>query len=474
MKVRDRRHRGPALPDQLRRRPARHRARLHPGRRPAALGPGRLDDHPAVRQERAAGPGPAHGLPEAARGRAGLPPHAQVVQAEDPHRVPQLDLLRQRRLRHRVGRARRTSARTSTTWAAGRCSDRARRSSSPQEAALLAGVVASPSAYDPVAHPRRRPRAAQPGPAQDARPGLPHARRSTSGPSPESLPAPTRSGRRTVETQGAVLHDLGAPAARRALRRAARLRGRPAGPHDARPRAAEAGRAGGQQLAGQPGRPDGVARRDRQRHRRGAGDGRAGRGTTATRRSTSPPRASASRARRSSRSSSPQALREGISPQTVFPSRKRFFCVQRSGTAAASSSWSTTSRAPTPASARSRRGLTVSDNSRLRRGGHPRRHGEGRRARPADGHPHAGLLEPGDDARRPARGRHAARHGPRLRDVRRRRQARHRHARHRPTTGRSASARCSARTASRSRAARNHTIRTQVLARRSPRRRRRS
>ena len=49
-----------------------------------------------------------------------------------------------------------------------------------------------------------------------------------------------------------------------------------------------------------------------------------------------------------------QALREGISPQTVFPSRKRFFCVQRSARAAASSSWSTTSRAPTPASARSR------------------------------------------------------------------------------------------------------------------------
>ena len=39
----------------------------------------------------------------------------------------------------------------------------------------------------------------------------------------------------------------------------------------------------------------------------------------------------------------------------------------------------------------------------------------------AHGHPHAGVVQPGDDARRPARGRHAARHGARLRDVRQRR-----------------------------------------------------
>ncbi len=67
--------------------------------------PGRLDDRPAVRQERAPGAEQAHGLREAARGRARLPPDAQVVQGEDPHRVPELDLLRQRRLRDRVGRA---------------------------------------------------------------------------------------------------------------------------------------------------------------------------------------------------------------------------------------------------------------------------------------------------------------------------------------------------------------------------------
>ena len=56
-------------------------ARVRPGRRPAARGAGRLDDHPAVREERAARPEPAHDLPEAPRGGARLPPDAQVVEA---------------------------------------------------------------------------------------------------------------------------------------------------------------------------------------------------------------------------------------------------------------------------------------------------------------------------------------------------------------------------------------------------------
>ena len=39
----------------------------------------------------------------------------------------------------------------------------------PAEAALIAGVVASPSAYDPIAHPRRRQGAARPRAPADAR-----------------------------------------------------------------------------------------------------------------------------------------------------------------------------------------------------------------------------------------------------------------------------------------------------------------
>ena len=41
------------------------------------------------------------GVPEAARGRARLPPRAQVVEGEDPHPVPEHRVLRQRRLRRR-------------------------------------------------------------------------------------------------------------------------------------------------------------------------------------------------------------------------------------------------------------------------------------------------------------------------------------------------------------------------------------
>ena len=55
---------------------------------------------------------------------------------------------------------------------------------------------------------------------------------------------------------------------------------------------------------------------------------------------------------------------------------------------------------------------------RLRPGRHARRHPQDRQPRAPHGHPHAGLQEPGDDARRPARGRHPARHGARVPDVR--------------------------------------------------------
>ena len=62
-------------------------------------------------------------------------------------------------------------------------------------------------------------------------------------------------------------------------------------------------------------------------------------------------------------------------------------------------------------------GLTYSDNSVFVGGRHLGRDEEDRRAGRAHGHPHAGLVELRDDARRPQAGRHAARHGPRLRDA---------------------------------------------------------
>ena len=71
---------------------------------------------------------------------------------QDPHRVPELDLLRQRRLRDRVG-----GADVLRQGPPGLRHAARRRASSvlrPEEAALLAGVVANPSGYDPIAHPQ--------------------------------------------------------------------------------------------------------------------------------------------------------------------------------------------------------------------------------------------------------------------------------------------------------------------------------
>ena len=154
------RDRGQALLHQPRLRPARaSRARCAQDVGAGGARAGRLDDHPAVRQGRARGAGQAHGLREAARGGARLPPHAQVVEGEDPHRVPQLDLLRQRRLRDRVGRAR-------VLRQAPRLQTRRRLRRDAREHVRLAADAAGGgvarrhrrsrrSGYDPIAHPRR-------------------------------------------------------------------------------------------------------------------------------------------------------------------------------------------------------------------------------------------------------------------------------------------------------------------------------
>ena len=108
--ARDHRDRGPPLLHQRGLRPARHRPGALPGRPQPRRGAGRLDDHPAVRQERHRGPERPHAVHEAARGGAGLPPHAQVDQGADPAQLPQHDLLRLRRLRRSSPPRARTSA----------------------------------------------------------------------------------------------------------------------------------------------------------------------------------------------------------------------------------------------------------------------------------------------------------------------------------------------------------------------------
>ena len=169
-----------------------------------------------------------HGLREAPRGRAGLPPDAQVVEGEDPHRVPQHDLLRQRRLRHRVGGPRSTSA-TSTrgcgTGGQPACASQLR----PEEAALLAGMVANPSGFDPQRRWAAALAPAQRRAAEDARAELPRRSRTTTrrcrpdraAGDPAAPGAGRGAGPDRPEPgpQRRLLQHLGPPAARRPLRR---------------------------------------------------------------------------------------------------------------------------------------------------------------------------------------------------------------------------------------------------------------
>ena len=95
------RDRGPALLRAQRRRLPGHRPGRLAGHHLRLGGAGRLDDHPAVRQERARRAGQPHGVREAPRGGARLPPRAPVAQGQDPDRVPERDLLRRGRDRDR-------------------------------------------------------------------------------------------------------------------------------------------------------------------------------------------------------------------------------------------------------------------------------------------------------------------------------------------------------------------------------------
>ena len=126
-------------------------------------GPGRLDDHAAVRQERDQRQR-ADDHAQAAEAALAWQLEQDVAEGQDPDRVPEHDLLRQRRLRRRGGlpdllRARRRTGRP-----------RPRRRSSP-------AIPEDPTLYDPVAHPERRPRAPEPRALRDVPPALPRRER---------------------------------------------------------------------------------------------------------------------------------------------------------------------------------------------------------------------------------------------------------------------------------------------------------
>ena len=97
------RDRGPALLPARRDRPGRHGARRRRQHLDGHARAGRLDDHPAARQEPLEARTGRHALaaPQDHRGRARLPGRAALVEAEDPRGVPQHDLLRPSGLRRR-------------------------------------------------------------------------------------------------------------------------------------------------------------------------------------------------------------------------------------------------------------------------------------------------------------------------------------------------------------------------------------
>ena len=200
--------------------------------------------------------------PQAARGGARLAARAEVDEGKDPDRLPEHDLLRQRRLRRRAG-------------VPGLLRPRREDDVNPAEAALLAGIPEDPSLYDPVAHPKPRvraatscsgrcstrayldrgavPRAALQG--ADAEPGGVGCRRPRGRPrrtSPTTSPTSSCSSTRPRGVYGGGLRVT----------------------HDDRPRAAEARARRDREGAAAVDRPDGRARDDRRAHRRGARDGR--------------------------------------------------------------------------------------------------------------------------------------------------------------------------------------------------------
>ena len=121
------------------------------GRGPAGS-PGRVHHPAAVHQDLARGRERPHDVPEAARGRARLPADAPVVEGPHPAQLPEHDLLRQRRLRDRVGRATYFAYNHdgASRPAAPRCCSRTRRrcsrGSSPRRARTTRPSTPSPRA----------------------------------------------------------------------------------------------------------------------------------------------------------------------------------------------------------------------------------------------------------------------------------------------------------------------------------------
>ena len=292
-----RRDRGPALLRPPRRRLPGHRSRALPGRALRLGLTGSVDDHAAVREERPGRAGRPDDLPEAPRGRARLPARAQLVEGQDHHRVPELDLLRGGRLRDRGRgphllrlRARGLRPGGAAHLRVGAPPVRGRAPGRDHRLARRLLAARQPGG-------RRGP--AQPGPPEHGRAGVHHLRgvhdlrRSDAASGVRDLTPGRRLGR-------PLLHLLAAPAAGRQVRRRRGVRRRPRDQVHARPRVPAAGRGDRREHRGGR-RPRVVGGRARQRDGRRAGDGRQA-STTRRPPSTSPPTDCASPAQPSSRS----------------------------------------------------------------------------------------------------------------------------------------------------------------------------
>ncbi len=118
-----------------------------------------------------------------------------------------------------------------------------------------------------------------------------------------------------------------------------------------------------------------------------------------------------------------QALSDGVSPDSTWNSQKIDICVTPQEGQVHRVLRRQQLRGRLRRDPHAAHGDDVLRQLRLRPARRQDRHAQDRAARPPDRHPHAGLAQLRHDARRPEGGRDAARHGPRLPDVRARRPA---------------------------------------------------
>ena len=414
---RDHRHRGPALLRELRRRPPRHRPRAvqdvvaaQGGRRAARRSPSSSSrTRCARRTERTV----FQKLREAA-----LAYHLTRKWSKSKILTEYLNSIYFGNGAYGIESAARTyfgnqPDHRAAARAAARC---ASSELEPDEAALLAGVVATPSGYDPVAHPQAAKRAAQPRAAATCatratrRARVP--RRAHRGPAraDRHQAADRERPRRRTSRPGCASSSSTASA------RAARSR---AGSKVTTTLDLDLQHAAEQAVKQLPGATRRARRPRSSRSTTSTGEVRAmvGGRDYATR----PFNLATQGQRQPGSAIKPFILADGArarasAPGSVWPSRKRVFTVPGTRRQGEVRRQQLRGQA-TPARRRSRARLTTPTTRSTRTSASRSARSGSRALARAHGHPHAGLVELRDDARRPQAGRHAARHGPRLRDA---------------------------------------------------------